>query len=446
MSWKKMEGGVLSDSNEIKNSLLDIKGLIEQYPNLALPIGVFIALLSLATIIKTLIDGFSWAHTEWGYVGVLFVVVSSVIILICGVYMANRALKPRPMIEHFQTPYLSKNPTLRWTYDEPKNKKVTYQVVAQKQDGTDVEPFPVPQGMYHRVLRDIQGVLRVKVEAMADRRVIRSSRWIDAEIYQNALQRIMLTGKLRVAVHEDPGEEIFCYYLDKWEGFDVDFAELIAEKLTAKLKLEKPIEVEYLFYPWPEVISSPNEYKVDMAIASISISDEREKSYKITFSEPYAESGLGVVASVSGFRRHMNAEINLDELVGKSVAVHNETTASELVEILKQDERYKDKITFHVAYDNDELRELLKNSTVDVVIYGYQRAFSMLEKGMFVQQLRHNDEIRPDRSGIAFAKINKKLRDLVNDIINENKEDLRNNLEQRLRQREKLAKDGATEI
>ena len=54
----------MNEPDQIKSSLPDIKGLISEYPNLALPIGVFISLLGLATIIKTLVDGFTWAYAE----------------------------------------------------------------------------------------------------------------------------------------------------------------------------------------------------------------------------------------------------------------------------------------------------------------------------------------------------------------------------------------------
>jgi hypothetical protein len=57
----------MPDPDQIKPSVPDIKRLIAEYPNLALPVGVFISLVGLATIIKTLIEGFTWAHEAGGY-------------------------------------------------------------------------------------------------------------------------------------------------------------------------------------------------------------------------------------------------------------------------------------------------------------------------------------------------------------------------------------------
>jgi ABC-type amino acid transport substrate-binding protein len=425
----------MQDPDQIKSSVPDIKRLISEYPHLALPVGVFISLLGLATIIKTLIQGFTWAHEAGGIQGVIWALGGSIVVLVIAITIINRALRPRPEIEGFPTPYFSKSPTIKWTYKEPKKKKVTYQITVKDQKaGDEYKPINGPQKMYHAVLRDRYGELTITVKAMVNNKPYRVSRKFSAEIYKDAVQRITLTGKIRVAVHHDPGEEIFCYYWDdKWQGFDIDFVELIANELRSDLGLKDPIEVEYLFYPWPQVISAPNEYEVDFAIASISISAERAKEYNIMFSKPYSESQQGIVASANGFDGNINSPIPLDSLIGKTIAFHKETTASSMVGKMKQDPRYKESINFQVAENNDELRAFLKNGTVDGVINDYQRAFSLLDQGMFVQYLDHNIDIAQDLYGITFAKISTRLRENVDRIIERKQNEIRELLDERIR-------------
>lgn len=425
----------MRDFDQIKLSVPDIKRLIAEYPNLALPVGVFISLLGLATIIKTLIEGFTWAYEAGGYPAVVWSLGGSVVVLGLAIMLVNRALRPRPEIADFPTPYLSKSPTMKWRYDEPKNKKVTYQVhVKNRKTGKAFKPINGPQKMYHAQLKDRYGELTIAVNAMVNKKVYRSSKKYLAEIFKDAVQRIEMTGKLRIAVHADPAEEIFCYYWDdKWQGFDIDFVELIAGELQSDLGLKNPLEIEYLFYPWPQVIMAPNEYEVDFGIASISISKRRAKEFNIMFSKHYAKSQQGIVAYAHSFDGNIDSPVSLDRLLGKTIAFHKETTASSMVAKMMQDPKYKEAINFKVADNNDELRAFIRNGTVDGIINDYQRAFSLLDRGMFVQYLDHNIDIEPDLYGITFANISTRLRDKVNKIIDRKHDEIKLLLDERIR-------------
>lgn len=419
------------DTDQTKSAVPELKRLIAEHPKFALPVGVSISLIGLATIIRTLIDGFTWAYTQAGYMGVLWAMGGSIVVLAIAITIIDRALMPRPEIQDFPTPYLSKSPTIKWSYKEPKDKKVTYQIVVKEHNTGKVARIGGPQYMYHAEIRGLYGELTITVNAMVNGNKIRSSRDFRTEIYKDSVHRIEQTRKMRVAVHADPGEEIFCFYRDdKWQGFDIDFIELIAKELQSDLNLKYPIEVEYLFYKWPEVISAPNDYKVDFAIASISILAQRARDHNIMFSRPYAESKIGIVAYKSGFVDG-KSPVRLDSLIGKTIAFHKATTAAIFVEKMKQDARYKN-VTFKLADNNDELRELLKNGSVDGVINDYQRAFALLDQGMFVQHLLHDIEIEPDKYGITFAKISTELRESVDRIIERKQDKLRKMLDERI--------------
>ncbi len=420
----------MAESHSIESPVEKIKSLILEYPKLALPVGVLAALIGLATIFKTLIDGFMWA-SQWGAFGVLLVIGGSIGVLWISMWWINRVLRPRPKIIPFPKPYFSKSPTVQWEYDEPEDTYVTYEVLVTSHNPEIIHPpIPVPNRMFYAEIRDVYGTMDIAVNALSNGKVLRASQAFQAEIYRNALQRIGRTGKLCVAVHADPGEKVFCFYGNgNWQGFDIDLAHQIARELEQDPEIQKPLHVEFQFYPWPEVIGAPRKFEVDFAIASMSISQKRSESEHIIFSEPYAESSLGIVAAKSSFGDGVGTAIDLHRLQGKTVAYHKATTAANFVEKVKENGQYED-IRFHMADNNHELRELLQNSSVQAVLYDYHRAYAFLEPGMFVRYLEHDIPVAPDRYGITFAMISTRLREKVNAILTAHRKDLGVKLEE----------------
>ena len=61
------------NASGILSSFEEIIRLIAEYPRLSLPAGVLLAIFWLASVFKTLIDGFEWAYKQWGFYGVLVV-------------------------------------------------------------------------------------------------------------------------------------------------------------------------------------------------------------------------------------------------------------------------------------------------------------------------------------------------------------------------------------
>lgn len=424
------------------NPILDVKKLIEEFPRLTIPAGVVFGLLSLATIIKTMIEGFSWAEEAWNRDIAICIVVGCALAMLVITYLIDKSLRPRPILEEFPIPCLCTEPTLRWGYDSPKAKEFRYRIVVEDGGGKILFERKVPPGMFHKAIDEVQGKVKIKIEAYLGEKLIRTSKYINAEFYSSAVQKIKLTGKLRIAVHEDPGEKIFCYYHEDWEGFDIEFGCLLANELARKLGLESVVP-EFVYYTWPEIIGATKDYSVDMSIASISMSREREEEHNIAFSVPYAESYIGAVAYMSEFSGRLDKDITLDDLLGKSVAVHCATTASTLTDLIKKDSRYKDRITFHVAKDNEDLNGMLRRKEASIVLYDYQRAFSMLGEGMFVQRFTHDIEMETDKYGVAFPKVSVKLKKIVDKIIEDNRSLLSENLNNRLKTQAEKAKEYA---
>ena len=94
-------------------------------------------------------------------------------------------------------------------------------------------------------------------------------------------------------------------------GFDVDLIHAIAEAAG--------FEVEYKNMDWNSLIAALQTGEADLVVSGMTITDERVLEVK--FSDPYFESGQGVV------RRRRFAIKTLDDLAGKTVAVQINTTA-----------------------------------------------------------------------------------------------------------------------
>jgi ABC-type amino acid transport substrate-binding protein/gamma-glutamylcyclotransferase (GGCT)/AIG2-like uncharacterized protein YtfP len=430
----------------IRSSLEDVFWLLSEYPKLALPLGVVVALFGLATIFKTLIDGFRWAYDAWQVRGVIGIGGAIALTSLVAVRLVSRAIAPRPVLKPFPPHCLSRNSIVRWEYTLGAARPVSYELQVKRLSTGDVFPIAVPERMHQIAIPDhITGPLEISVQALVAGKRTRPSRTIETEIYHDSVQRIRETGKLRVAVHTDPAEEIFCYFRDgRWQGLDTDFATLIASELAEDQEIGRPIDIEYSFFEWPAIIGAPNEHEIDMAIASITISAERSKKYGIYFSAPYAESKLGMIAYAHMFDGTPWSSVNLDTLNGKTVAAHKDTTALAFVETAVQDARHGG-IQIHIAEDNDQLRELLRDNKVDAVVHDYYRAFTLLESGMAVYGLEQDVAMRADQYGIAFSRVNTPLLKKVDAIIRQHRLRIRTALDRRIdhRRRTIIAEDDA---
>ncbi len=425
----------------------DLKSLLEANPALAQPVSVFIALLGLATIIKTLAEGFLFAK-NWELIdgiplggwGVVLVIAGCILLLSIAMIWINRLMRNRPMIKDLPPHLLSHKPTIHWDFSPPDTNLYTFKVAVKKKGlgykKTDFTDFAAPGTDFYNLYREkkLQGNLTISVTAMLNNKRFSTSSAVETEIYEDAVHRIKATNRIRVAVHTDPGDDVFCsYYKNEWHGFDIYLVNEAAEQLKRSLGLTKPLQVEFIHYPWPEVIAAPNEHMVDFAIASISISKEREEKYGVLFSEPYYTASLGVIsreARAGLSDAGDNGEVSLDDLRGKKIAVHQQTTASILLDkITKTDDTFS--IQIHTARDNSQISEWLKDGKVDIVMYDYERAFSMLADGYKNQKLEPRTEVRMDEYGLAFAPNNSRLRAHMDQIISTNRQQFGQDLKKR---------------
>jgi len=97
----------------------------------------------------------------------------------------------------------------------------------------------------------------------------------------------------------------------KYAGFDVDLIYEIA-------KVEN-LEVDFRSMPFDGLIAGLVANQIDVAISSMSIDEERQKS--IDFSVPYYKSGLSIAVQSKN-----DTVKNLNDLKGKTIAVQSGTT------------------------------------------------------------------------------------------------------------------------
>lgn len=122
---------------------------------------------------------------------------------------------------------------------------------------------------------------------------------------ENALERIQKQGVLKVAIPADYPPYGFVAPDMSYKGYDVDMAQLIADKLKVKLELvpiAAPNRVPYLL-----------TNKVDLTISSLGKSPDREKVIDFSISyAPFYQAIYGKKASPLA---------NYDELSGRTISV-----------------------------------------------------------------------------------------------------------------------------
>ena len=177
-------------------------------------------------------------------------------------------------------------------------------------------------------------------------------------------------------------------------GFDVELMNAIAEKAG--------LEIEWANTPFDSVIAGVSECQYDMAIAAITITDDRKES--MLFSDPYVDAGQIVVV------RTDETEITgKDDLSGKVVAAQLGTTGEIEAQAI-EDVEYK-------PYDTYDLAMLdLINGQVDAVIADKPTADSFI--GQHTEDLMTVGEaFTEEKYGVAFCMDKTDLQATINDAL-----------------------------
>lgn len=188
---------------------------------------------------------------------------------------------------------------------------------------------------------------------------------------------------------------------DKYVGFDVDLWDAIAKELKLDYTL-KPMD-------FSGIIPALQTRNVDLALAGITITEERKKA--IEFSDGYYKSGLQVMV-----RNNENDIKGISDLNGKVVAVKSGTGS---VEYAKANIKSKDLRQFP---NIDSAYMELGTNRADAVMHDTPNILYFIHtagKGRFKAV---GDSIEAQQYGIAFPKGSDDLREKVNGALKTLKE------------------------
>ncbi|MGC0836303.1 glutamine ABC transporter substrate-binding protein GlnH [Pantoea agglomerans] len=188
---------------------------------------------------------------------------------------------------------------------------------------------------------------------------------------------------------------------DKYVGFDVDLWDAIAKELKLDYTL-KPMD-------FSGIIPALQTRNVDLALAGITITEERKKA--IEFSDGYYKSGLQVMV-----RNNENDIKGISDLNGKVVAVKSGTGS---VEYAKANIKSKDLRQFP---NIDSAYMELGTKRADAVLHDTPNILYFIHtagKGRFKAV---GDSIEAQQYGIAFPKGSDDLREKVNGALKTLKE------------------------
>lgn len=186
----------------------------------------------------------------------------------------------------------------------------------------------------------------------------------------------------------------------EYKGIDIDLINAIAENKGFKIELS-PMD-------FGGIIPAMQANQLDVAIAGMSITDERKKV--VDFSEPYFDAGLTLVV------KNENSDITqLSDLKGKKVAVKKGTTGAKFAQDHASEYGYET-VQFN---DSPAMFQEVANGNADVLIEDYPViAYAIAQKDLGLKIV--GERLNGDQYGIAVLKgENQELLSLINEGLQE---------------------------
>jgi glutamine transport system substrate-binding protein len=187
----------------------------------------------------------------------------------------------------------------------------------------------------------------------------------------------------------------------KYKGIDIDLINAIAK--------DQGIEIELSPMDFGGIIPAMQAGQLDIAIAGMSITDDRKKV--VDFSEPYFDAGLTLVV-----KKGAEGIKTVDDLKGKKVAVKKGTTGATFATDNAAEKGFE-VIQFN---DSPAMFQEVSNGNADVLIEDYPViAYAVAQKDLGLELV--GDRLNGDQYGIAvlkgeneevLEKINKGLKEL----------------------------------
>jgi ABC-type amino acid transport substrate-binding protein len=400
--------------SEVKQYIKVFIDFVITYPSLSIVVS-FLLILVLMFILRKPIENFCTYTRSCQLstiIRVLGVAVLAAFLLVKLILAANKSKPEFIEVASGQT-ILSEDYILNWRYAGAVE-GTKFRVDLENPTTRSRKTFNTSS--LHQTLPS-DGPLALTVTAVNPDGMESSSDPLHISVYRDSIERIKATHVLKVGVHEDNSAGVFCYTnvaSGKLDGVDIALAKRLAEALARKWNIE-PLDVKAIHYPWDGVIFEPNNYNVDMAIASISIKDDRAQ--QIDFSDPYLETQLAIVQSRDTVKSTTPLFNLFDFFTLRTIGVHQETTSDDLAKHLKG---FIPHLAIKTATSNIQLFGWLGEKKVDAVIYDYDRTHAEVGNHPSWVSRKINYEglaLKKERYGITFARINGPFRDVINSIL-----------------------------
>ncbi len=190
----------------------------------------------------------------------------------------------------------------------------------------------------------------------------------------------------------------------EYEGFDIDLAKELAERLG--------LELEVINTAWDGIIPGLLAHKYDVIISAMTITEERAK--QVSFSDPYFEAKQVILAKKgSGIK-------GVEDLAGKKVGVQLGTTGDFAAQKL-----IENGIKFELVKYEDTPSALMaiEKGDIDAAIIDNFVAYLAQKNNPDVFEVIEDKTFEPEYYGIAVNKDNPALLEAINKALKEMKED-----------------------
>ncbi|CAI0753417.1 Sulfate starvation-induced protein 7 [Serratia rubidaea] len=218
----------------------------------------------------------------------------------------------------------------------------------------------------------------------------------------NLLEQVKHNGTLKVGLEGTYPPFSFQGEDGKLTGFEVDFANALAQHLGVKAKLSPT--------KWDGMLASLDSKRIDVVINQVTISDERKKKYD--FSTPYTVSGIQALVKKGNEGQIAKPE----DLKGKKVGVGLGTNYEQW---LRENVQGVDVRT----YDDDPTKyQDLRVGRINVILVDRLAALDLVKKTGNTLAVAGPAFSRQE-SGVAVRKNNPELLNAINQAIAEMQKD-----------------------
>lgn len=185
------------------------------------------------------------------------------------------------------------------------------------------------------------------------------------------------------------------YPNDKIAGFDIELAQIIADKLEIKLVIED--------MNFNSLIDAINKNKIDLIISAMTITPERQS--KVNFSNPYYTSNQVIMVT------DKNESIkSIEDLKNKKIGVQTGTTGEQIVSKIEGAKVSKYNTALAAIMD-------MKSANIDAIVYDLEACKEFKENNPSIKII--DGQFDKEQYAIAVRKDDTELLNLINEVLEE---------------------------